>query len=101
MGGRTNMSILVVGSVAIDSVETPLGRADNVVGGAATYFALAASYFAPVRMVAAVGDDFPADALDTLRSRGVDLSGLEQRHGTTLRWRGRYHEDMNVRDTLD
>jgi len=94
------VSILVVGSVAIDSVETPLGRADNVVGGAATYFALAASYFAPVRLVAAVGDDFPSDVLDTLRSRGVDLGGLEHRQGTTLRWRGRYHEDMNVRDTL-
>lgn len=94
------MSILVVGSVAIDSVETPLGRADDVVGGAATYFALAASYFAPVRMVAAVGEDFPPAALAVLRERGVDLGGLERRQGTTLRWRGRYHEDMNIRDTL-
>ena len=94
------MSLLVVGSVAIDSVETPLGRAADVVGGAATYFALAASFFAPVRMVAAIGDDFPEQALSDLRERGVDLSGVERRPGTTLRWSGRYHEDMNVRDTL-
>jgi sugar/nucleoside kinase (ribokinase family) len=92
--------LLVVGSVAIDSVETPLGRAADVVGGAATYFALAASFFAPVRMVAAIGDDFPEQALSDLRERGVDLSGVERRPGTTLRWSGRYHEDMNVRDTL-
>lgn len=94
------MSLLVVGSVAIDSVETPFGRAENVVGGAAMYFALAASFFVPVRMVAAVGDDFPAEVLDDLRARGVDLSGVERRTGRTLRWSGRYHEDMNVRDTL-
>lgn len=94
------MSMLVVGSVAIDSVETPHGQANDVVGGAATYFALAASYFCPVRLVAAVGSDFPAAAVDLLQGRGVDLTGLERRQGTTLRWRGRYHEDMNVRDTL-
>lgn len=94
------MSILVVGSVAIDSVETPHGQANDVVGGAATYFALAASYFCPVRLVAAVGSDFPSAAVDLLQGRGVDLTGLERRQGTTLRWRGRYHEDMNVRDTL-
>jgi len=94
------MSIVVVGSVAVDSVETPLGRADDVVGGAATYFALAASFFAPVRMVAAVGDDFPTSVLDELKRRGIDLAGVERRTGTTLRWRGRYHEDMNIRDTL-
>ena len=94
------MSLLVVGSIAIDSVETPAGRADDVVGGAAIYFAYAASFFTPVRMVAAVGDDFPADVLDDLGRRGVDLGGVEQRAGKTLRWSGRYHEDMNVRDTL-
>jgi sugar/nucleoside kinase (ribokinase family) len=94
------MSMLVVGSVAIDSVETPHGQANDVVGGAATYFALAASFFCPVRLVAAVGSDFPASAVDLLQGRGVDLTGLERRQGTTLRWRGRYHEDMNVRDTL-
>lgn len=94
------MSVLVVGSVAIDSVETPLGRAENAVGGAATYFALAASFFAPVRMVAAIGSDFPSEVLDDLCARGVDLNGVEVRPGTTLRWSGRYHEDMNLRDTL-
>lgn len=94
------MSMLVVGSVAIDSVETPHGQANDVVGGAATYFALAASFFCPVRLVAAVGSDFPASAVELLQGRGVDLTGLERRQGTTLRWRGRYHEDMNVRDTL-
>jgi sugar/nucleoside kinase (ribokinase family) len=91
---------LIVGSVAIDSVETPLGKADNVVGGAATYCALAASFFVPVRMVAAIGDDFPGEVLDDLQRRGIDLSGVEKRKGTTLRWSGRYHEDMNIRDTL-
>lgn len=94
------MSLLVVGSVAIDSVETPAGRAENAVGGAALYFAVAASFFTPVRMVAAIGDDFPAEVLDDLRRRGVDLAGVEERSGSTLRWAGRYHEDMNVRDTL-
>jgi sugar/nucleoside kinase (ribokinase family) len=91
---------LIVGSVAIDSVETPLGKADNVIGGAATYCALAASFFVPVRMVAAIGDDFPPEVLDDLNRRGIDLSGVEQRKGRTLRWTGRYHEDMNIRDTL-
>jgi sugar/nucleoside kinase (ribokinase family) len=94
------MSLVVVGSVAIDSIETPLGRAERVIGGAATYFALAASFFVPVRMVAAIGDDFPDAALSDLRARGIDLSGVEHRPGRTLNWRGRYHEDMNVRDTL-
>lgn len=95
------MSLLVVGSIGIDTVETPSGRAENVVGGAATYFAYAASFFAPVRMVAAVGDDFPAEILADLEKRGVDLSGVERRPGKTLRWTGRYHEALNVRDTLD
>jgi sugar/nucleoside kinase (ribokinase family) len=94
------MSLLVVGSVAIDTLESPAGKAENVVGGAATYFAYAASFFAPVRMVAAVGEDFPTDVLDDLRRRGVDLSGVETRPGPTLRWSGRYHEEMNIRDTL-
>jgi sugar/nucleoside kinase (ribokinase family) len=94
------VSLLVVGSVAIDTVETPSGRADDVIGGAATYFALAASFFVPVRMVAAIGDDFPQPTLDDLARRGIDLAGVERRRGTTLRWTGRYHEDMNVRDTL-
>jgi sugar/nucleoside kinase (ribokinase family) len=94
------MSLLVVGSVAIDSVETPGGRADDVVGGAALYFSLAASFFTPVRMVGVVGADFPRPMLDELRRRGVDLAGLEEQSGRTFRWAGRYHEDVNVRDTL-
>jgi len=95
------MSLLVVGSVALDTVETPLGKVDNAIGGAATYFAYAASFFAPVRMVGAVGGDFPEDVLSDLESRGVDISGVEKLSGSTLRWSGRYHESLNVRDTLD
>jgi len=95
------MSLLVVGSVALDTLETPAGKADNVVGGAAMYFAYAASFFTPLRMVAAVGDDFPKDVLADLGRRGVDLSGVEHRAGKTLRWSGRYHEELNVRDTID
>ncbi len=94
------MSLLVVGSVALDTIETPAGRADDAVGGAATYFAYAASFFTPVRMIAAVGDDFPSKVLTDLEERGVDISGVERRQGTTLRWSGRYHEELNVRDTL-
>jgi sugar/nucleoside kinase (ribokinase family) len=94
------MSLVVVGSIGIDTVQTPHGEAKDVVGGAATYFALAASFFTRVRMVAAVGRDFPDAALSELRRRGVDLKGVEVREGKTLRWTGRYHEDMNVRDTL-
>ncbi len=94
------MSLVVVGSVALDTLETPHGRADEVLGGAATYFAIAASFFTPVQLVAVVGDDFPPKELDWLSSRGIDLAGLEVRPGRSLRWSGRYHEDMNVRDTL-
>ena len=94
------MSLLVVGSVAIDTVEAPGGRAENVVGGAALYFSLAASFFTGVRMVGVVGADFPRDVLDDLRRRGIDLEGVEERSGATFRWAGRYHEDVNVRDTL-
>ena len=94
------MSLLVVGSVAIDSVEAPGGRADDVVGGAALYFSLAASFFTPVRMVGVVGPDFPRPVLDDLARRGIDLAGVEERPGRTFRWSGRYHEDVNVRDTL-
>jgi sugar/nucleoside kinase (ribokinase family) len=94
------MSLLVVGSVAIDTLETPRGRAPDVLGGAATYFAVAASFFGPVRLVAVVGEDFPRGELDWFGRRGIDLAGVEVRPGRSLRWTGRYHEDMNVRDTL-
>jgi sugar/nucleoside kinase (ribokinase family) len=93
--------IAVVGSVAFDTIETPIGRAEEVLGGSATHFAVAASYFAPVHLVAVVGEDFPEAERDYLASRDIDLSGLEVRPGRTFRWTGRYHEDMNVRDTLD
>jgi sugar/nucleoside kinase (ribokinase family) len=96
-----NASIVVVGSVFFDSIETPHGKAERALGGAATYFAVAASFFAPVRMVAAVGDDFPAEEIEFLERRGIDLSGLQRRAGRTGFWAGRYHEDMNQRDTLD
>jgi sugar/nucleoside kinase (ribokinase family) len=92
--------IAVVGSVAFDTIETPAGRADRVLGGSATHFAVAASFFAPVHLVGVVGDDFPAEDRAYLAERGIDLSGLEVRPGRTFFWHGRYHEDVNVRDTL-
>ena len=95
------MKILVVGSVAFDNVETPFGKVQDVIGGSATFFSVAASFFAPVAVVAVVGRDFPNAELDFLRSRGVDTSGIEIAEGRTFRWTGRYHEDMNLRDTLD
>lgn len=95
------MSILVVGSVFFDSIETPRGKVDRALGGAATYFSVAASFFTPVQMVATVGEDFPSDEIDFLSQRGVDLTGLQVRPGRTGYWAGRYHEDMNQRDTLD
>lgn len=96
------MSILVVGSVAFDTIETPHhGRAEEVLGGSAAYFAVAASYFAPVKLVAVIGEDFPVRERDFLASRNIDLSGLTVAPGRTFRWTGRYHEDMNIRDTLD
>ncbi len=95
------MSILVVGSVFFDSIETPHGKVDRALGGAATYFSVAASFFTPVQMVATVGEDFPQAEIDFLKQRGVDVTGLQMRSGRTGVWAGRYHEDMNQRDTLD
>ncbi len=94
------MSLLVVGSVALDTLETPAGKVEDALGGAATYFAYAASFFTPVRMVGAVGDDFPSGVLADLEGRGVDIAGVDKLPGTTLRWSGRYHKELNVRDTL-
>jgi sugar/nucleoside kinase (ribokinase family) len=94
------MSILVVGSVFIDSLQTPHGSVERTLGGAATYFSVAASFFSPVRMVATVGEDFPQGEVDFLTRRKIDLGGLEVRPGLTGSWKGRYHEDMNQRDTL-
>lgn len=97
------MSLLAVGTVAFDDIETPFGRAEMVVGGAATYIALAASYFARnIKVVSVIGDDFPIDELAYLRSRGIDLDGLQVREGEkSFFWAGRYHNNLNDRDTLD
>ena len=95
------MTILAVGSVALDSVETPFGRAENVIGGSATFFAAAASHFAPVQLVGVVGSDFHVDQLDPLTARGVDLAGLERADGESFRWRGRYRHDLNTAETLE
>lgn len=97
------MSILSVGTVAFDDIETPSGRANNVIGGACTYISLAATYFVkPVRIVSVVGDDFPRETLDYLQKRGADLAGLQIKEGEkSFFWAGRYHKDMVGRDTLD
>ncbi|HEX9144267.1 MAG TPA: PfkB family carbohydrate kinase [Candidatus Binatia bacterium] len=95
------MSVLVVGTVAFDSIEAPLGSAERILGGSAAYFALAASFFAPVRVVGVVGQDFPEEHLELFLQRGIDLEGLKREKGNTFHWRGRYHEDINVRDTLE
>lgn len=95
------MDILVIGSVAFDSVETPFGRGDDVLGGSATYFSTSASFFTGVQLVAVVGDDFPEEPKEFLRSRGVDLAGLQTRPGETFRWKGRYGYDLNEAQTLE
>ncbi len=95
------MDVTVVGSVALDTVETPLGKNEEGLGGAATFFSLAASNYVPVHLVAVVGEDFPAEHVELLKSKGVNLDGLETLPGNTFRWAGRYHDDMNMRDTLD
>jgi len=95
------MSILCVGSVALDSVETPFGKAERVLGGSAVYFSAAATVFNPVQMVGVVGDDYPLDDLAFLTDRGADLSGIEQASGESFFWAGRYHYDLNTRDTLE
>jgi len=93
------MSILVVGSVAFDNIASPSGRVEDILGGAATYFALAASYFADVRVVAVVGDDFTADHELVLKRRGIDTRGIERAPGKTFRWGGHYTENLNEAKT--
>ena len=95
------MSLLVVGSVAIDSVKTPFGEATDVLGGSATFFSVAASYFTSVNVVATIGEDFPPEHLDFLRSRGVDVAGIETGRGKTFRWRGEYSYQLNEAKTLE
>ncbi|MEM8485494.1 MAG: PfkB family carbohydrate kinase [Bacteroidota bacterium] len=96
------MSILAVGTVAFDSIETPAGSAEQVLGGSATYISLASRFFCDdVRLVAVVGNDFPQDYIDVLDSRGINIAGLEvQEQGKTFAWAGKYHDDFNGRDTL-
>ena len=94
------MSILVVGSVALDTVETPSGKVDNALGGAAVYFSMAARHFVDVRMVATVGDDFPKEHIDMLVRAGVDTKGLTRVEGSTFRWGGKYFDELNKRETL-
>jgi sugar/nucleoside kinase (ribokinase family) len=95
------MGILVVGSVALDSVITPFGRKDDVLGGSATYFSLAASYFTDVSIVAVVGEDFSDSHISFLQKKGIDVAGLQRQKGKTFRWTGEYHADLNTRTTLD
>ena len=95
------MSVLVVGSVALDSVETPFGKADDVLGGSATFFSASASHLTDVQVVGVVGNDYPMDRLRALESRNVDLGGIEQVDGSSFRWRGRYRHDLNSAETLE
>jgi len=96
------MSLLTVGSVAFDAIETPFGKTDKIIGGAGTYIALSASFYEQnQKLVSVVGEDFPKEMLATLASKGVDLEGLQIKQGEkTFFWSGRYHNDMNSRDTL-
>jgi sugar/nucleoside kinase (ribokinase family) len=94
------MSILVVGSVAFDTVETPFGKAEKVLGGSASFFAVAASFFVPVNLVGVVGDDFGEKELAAFRGRNIDLAGLECARGKTFHWQGKYSYDLNHRDTV-
>ncbi|MEK7846255.1 MAG: sugar kinase, partial [Nitrospinota bacterium] len=95
------MSLLVVGSVAFDSVKTPFGTAENVLGGSATYFSVSASYFTDVSLVAVVGEDFSKEDIEIFKIRNIDTEGLEKRKGKTFRWKGEYGYDLNEAHTLD
>lgn len=97
------MSLLIVGTVAFDAIETPFGKTDKILGGAATYIGLSASRFLKEQnLVSVVGEDFPQEHMDLLANRGVDLEGLQVKQGEkTFFWSGKYHNDMNTRDTLD
>lgn len=97
------MSLLTVGTVAFDDIETPFGRAERIIGGAATYISLAASYFlSDIRLVSVIGDDFPQELLSDLEARGINLDGLQRKPGEkSFFWAGKYREDLNIRDTLD
>ncbi|HEY8517907.1 MAG TPA: PfkB family carbohydrate kinase [Candidatus Binatia bacterium] len=95
------MSLLIIGTLAFDDIETPAGSVKNEIGGSAAYAALAASFSSPTAVCAIIGNDFPKETLDRLASRGVDLTGVTVGDGPSFRWSGRYHENLNNRDTLD
>ncbi len=94
------MSLLVVGTVALDTVKTPFGNVENALGGSATYFSTSASYFTDVRLVAVIGEDFPKEHIQFLKSKNIDTRGLEVQKGETFRWRGEYGYDLNEARTL-
>ncbi|MFY7890240.1 MAG: PfkB family carbohydrate kinase [Spirosomataceae bacterium] len=96
------MSLLAIGSVAFDAIETPYGKTDKIIGGAGTYISLSSSYFkTPLNLVAVVGEDFPAEYIELLKGKGVDTTGLQIKEGEkSFFWAGRYHNNMNSRDTL-
>lgn len=102
-GKLYTMSLIVVGSMAFDAIETPFGKSDKIVGGAATYIAWSASNFTkPIKQISVVGGDFPQEELDALQARGVDLEGVQiKKDQKSFFWSGRYHLDMNTRDTLE
>jgi sugar/nucleoside kinase (ribokinase family) len=95
------MSVLCVGSVALDSVKTPFGEVDDALGGSAVFFAAAASLYTPLQVVGVIGSDYPKEKLAFLSERGVDLSGIEEAEGESFRWAGEYSYDLNSRETLD
>ncbi len=95
------MTLLVVGSIALDSVQTPFGSNADALGGSATFFSFAASLLHPVQVVGVVGSDFPTDALNALERRGADLAGVEQKEGESFRWKGKYSYDLQSRETLE
>jgi sugar/nucleoside kinase (ribokinase family) len=96
-----HVSLLVVGSIAFDSIETPNGSVDDTLGGSATFFSFASSFFTRPRLVGVVGEDFPNEHRQLFEGRQIDTTGLVTRSGQTFRWKGRYHQDMNTRDTLE
>jgi sugar/nucleoside kinase (ribokinase family) len=96
------MTLLVIGSIAFDTIETPVAKRENILGGSVPYFTYAASFFGPVQMVGVVGDDWSEEYTEMFRKQGIDVSGLEiVPGGKTFRWSGKYHENMNDRDTLE
>jgi sugar/nucleoside kinase (ribokinase family) len=94
-------AVLVVGSVALDSVETPFGKIEDALGGSGIFFSAAASHLTPVNLVGVIGNDYPLEQLEPLRARGVDLAGLVRADGESFRWRGRYRHDLNSAETLE